>query len=101
MMNVHSSHYNFGNTENYYDLQSSVAPTRVPSVVKVDDVETYNLSGMKKAQLGQLESAIADFDMAIRLQPNNAIIYYNRGTAKHVLGEDDSAIADFDMAIRL
>ena len=55
---------------------------------------------MAKVQLGEREEAIADFDMAINLQPNYANDYYYRGMVKAQLGQADEAIVDFDEAIR-
>ena len=45
--------------------------------------------------------AIADFDEAIKLDPNDATAYNNRGSAKEKLGDYASASADFDQAIKL
>jgi tetratricopeptide (TPR) repeat protein len=48
-----------------------------------------------------LDRAIADFNEAIRLDPNFADAYNNRGNAYRVKRNFDLAIADFDAAIRL
>lgn len=50
---------------------------------------------------GQLQSAIRRYDEAIKLQPDNPGVYFNRGTAKNETGDFDAAIGDFDEAIRL
>ena len=63
--------------------------------------ETYFTWGNTKYYLGDYKDAIADYDSAIRLNPDNANTYYNRGTAKGDLGQHFAAIADFDIAIRL
>ncbi|CAK9002419.1 unnamed protein product [Durusdinium trenchii] len=57
--------------------------------------------GASKHQLGKYEEAIADFDMAIKLDPKFAVALYKRGASKHMLGKYEEAIADFDMAIQL
>ena len=53
------------------------------------------IGGTAKGDLGQHFAAIADFDIAIRLKPDNANAYYNRGTVKGDLGQHFAAIADF------
>lgn len=47
------------------------------------------------------DSAVADCNQAIGLDPENAYPYELRGTAYHGKGEYDSAIKDFDRAIVL
>jgi tetratricopeptide (TPR) repeat protein len=47
------------------------------------------------------QGAIADYNEAIRLNPNDAVAYYNRGNAKSDLGDNQGAIADYNEAIRL
>ena len=54
-----------------------------------------------KSDLGQHFAAIADYDIAIRLNPDYATAYYNRGNVKGDLGQHFAAIADYDIAIRL
>ena len=49
----------------------------------------------------QYFAAIADYDTAIRLNPNDAYAYISRGHAKEELGRYSEALADYDTAIRL
>ena len=63
--------------------------------------ETYFRWGYTKSELGQYESAIADYDIAIHLKPDYAIAYNDRGVVKGKLGEYKAAIEDYDEAIRL
>ena len=63
--------------------------------------ETYFRWGYTKSELGQYESAIADYDMAIQLRPDYAIAYNDRGVVKGKLGEYKAAIEDYDKAIDL
>ena len=63
--------------------------------------ETYFRWGYTKSELGQYESAIADYDMAIQLRPDYAIAYNDRGVVKGKLGEYKAAIEDYDEAIRI
>jgi tetratricopeptide (TPR) repeat protein len=50
---------------------------------------------------GDLDSAIAKYDLAIKLDPNYSVAYSNRGNAFRSKGDFDEAIADYDQAIRL
>ena len=63
--------------------------------------ETYFRWGYTKSELGQYESAIADYAMAIQLRPDYARAYNNRGSTKFTLKQYDAAITDYDEAIRL
>src|SRR5208282_4610072 len=50
---------------------------------------------------GQYDSAIQDYDEAIRLEPDFAYPFNNRGLASLLEGQYDRAIQDYDQAIRL
>ena len=63
--------------------------------------ETYFTWGNTKYVLGDYKDAITDYDIAIRLKPDNANAYNNRGVAKYNLGQYFAAIADYDTVIRL
>ena len=47
------------------------------------------------------EEAIADFDQAIRLQPETDYFYINRSDAKAELGQYREAVADLEAALDL
>jgi tetratricopeptide (TPR) repeat protein len=52
-------------------------------------------------ELGDHGRAIADFDSAIVLAPDDAVLHLNRGAAKIHDGRPADAIADYDAAIRI
>ena len=60
----------------------------------------YN-RGIAYAKSGQHDRAIADFDQAIRLDPDSIFALNNRGAAYARKGQYDDAIADFNEAIRI
>jgi tetratricopeptide (TPR) repeat protein/S1-C subfamily serine protease len=60
----------------------------------------YNM-GVAKSRLGDRKAAIAEYDIAIRINPQYANAYNNRGVAKSGLGDKKGAIADYDIAIRI
>lgn len=57
--------------------------------------------GLDKKYLEDYRGAIADFNKAIELDPNNVRAYVNRGLAKRSLGDSRGAIVDYNKAIEL
>ncbi len=62
---------------------------------------TFSNRGNHWQEKGKYDRAIADFNAALRLNPQLAEAYNNRGGAWHSKGEDDRAIVDFNAALRL
>ena len=63
--------------------------------------ETYYQWGYTKYELGDYRSAIANYDMVIRLKPDYALAYYNRGVAKEMLRQYFVATVDYNTANNL
>jgi len=63
--------------------------------------EQYCQKGLAKADKGDFEGALIDYDAAISLNPQYAAAYSARGHAKLVKRDLNGAIADFDIATRL
>jgi tetratricopeptide (TPR) repeat protein len=61
---------------------------------------TYNIRGMIRDAKGEYDTAIGDFDEAIRLDPNFKWAYYNRGLAWSNKKNYEKAISDYNEAIR-
>ena len=71
------------------------------SPVDTPTVEWYFQNGNNHFRRGEYDRAIADFNEAITLSPDDAGTYYNRGIAYGEKGEYNLAIADYDKAIKL
>jgi tetratricopeptide (TPR) repeat protein len=61
----------------------------------------YSSRGSAYLSKGNLAKAIADFDVAIKLDPKSADTFYNRGIAYTDKGDFTRAKTDFDSAISL
>ncbi len=63
--------------------------------------QKFNNWGLVKARQGDHQQAIAEYDKALEVDPNNALAHVNRGVANAKLGNDDAALRDYDRAIEL
>lgn len=75
--------------------------TRLDKINPGDDARSFFYRGNAKKRLGKTVEATADFDAAIKIDPDNASTFNNRGTAKFELEDIEGAFDDFDEAIRL
>jgi tetratricopeptide (TPR) repeat protein len=57
--------------------------------------------GIEKAQKGDLDGAMADFNRAAELNPKDDAPYYNRAQARRLKNDTAGAIADYTKAIEL
>jgi serine/threonine protein kinase/tetratricopeptide (TPR) repeat protein len=58
----------------------------------------YSARGIAYAELKQFDSAMADFDRALKLQKDLYAVYINRGAVFNIQKRYDKAIADFQVA---
>ncbi len=77
--------------------------TKSPAASAASDASDGDLvnSGIEKAQNGDLDGALADFNRAIELNPKDDAPYYNRAQARWLKKDTPGAIADFTRAIEL
>ena len=73
----------------------------ISSNLYAQDAASYNERGTDFGMKGDYDKAIADFDQALRINPNYADAYHNRGLAWAKKGDYGKAIADFDHALRI
>jgi tetratricopeptide (TPR) repeat protein len=61
----------------------------------------FAIRGSAYRARGELKRAVNDYDQAVKLNPNDADVFFRRGVAHGMLGDTDRAIDDFDQAIKL
>ncbi|MBD2148522.1 tetratricopeptide repeat protein [Pseudanabaena sp. FACHB-1277] len=85
--------------------QSSPVPTKPSSPPPMPQrslsASEYFDRAYEKAEKGDKQGAISDYNEAIRLKPDYSDAYFNRGNVKSDLGEQRDAISDYSEAIRL
>jgi len=74
------------------------APKPAPAAASVADAQSHNSRGQALARSGKTEQALAEFDQAIAIDPNNADALYNRGLLNQADKQHQSAIEDFTAA---
>ncbi|MCC5664106.1 tetratricopeptide repeat protein [Nostoc sp. CHAB 5784] len=63
--------------------------------------EAYLNRGYTRFDLGNKQGAIADYNAALKINPNLAEAYGNRGIAHSDLGDNQGAIADYNLALKI
>ena len=94
---------NFAIPSNYLKTLLSLSKRVRPlsNISPTISAETYYFRGHTQFLLRNYHGAIAAYDAAISLNPDDAETYYWRGRAKGGLGQYFAAIADYDVAISL
>ena len=82
-----------------YTAWANKTPLPTTNVAKTG--EQFLISGNQKYEQGNFQGAIADYNQALRIDPNDAQAYNNRGNAKYDLKDYAGAMGDFNEAIRI
>jgi tetratricopeptide (TPR) repeat protein len=72
-----------------------------PEIADFIKASIYSDRGIAKWRMKQTGEAVEDFNLSIKLAPDNASVYNNRGNALLDLGHAEEAVKDFDRAISL
>ncbi len=79
----------------------NLALTQIPQTTSLPLANIYNDRGLVRFELQDFAAATLDFDMAIRLNPQDYRAYFNRACSCGRNGDDFGAIRDFSQVIRL
>jgi tetratricopeptide (TPR) repeat protein len=78
-----------------------VPPTPTPAATPTPSANEHVALGTEYYEQGKLDEAVAEFQAAIELEPDNADAYRNLGTAYLEQGKDEEAAAAYEQAIEL
>ncbi len=86
-----------------WDLQIEACTTVIQSGEQfgADLATAYRHRGNAYLGKGDFDRAIAQYDQALRVDPNHVDAYYNRGSVYFHMGDFDRAIAEVDQVLRL
>ncbi len=70
-------------------------------LVLAQDVQTLIQKGMEDSQAGRDDQALKDFNDALKLKPNDALLITYRGVVYYAKGQNDLAMKDFNRALEL
>ncbi|MEA2952493.1 MAG: hypothetical protein QOJ96_2013, partial [Alphaproteobacteria bacterium] len=75
----------------------------IAAALKTDSKSVAALSnyGLVLDKLGSRADAVATYDKALALAPDNAALHYNRGIVLHALGRDAEAVQSYDKALAI
>ena len=82
-------------------LTSAGVMLALPKKAQAASASYYYNRGIEKSDAGDYYGAIADYNMAIEINPRYADAYVNRGITKRKLKDYYGAIADYTKAIEI
>ena len=74
-------------------------PSQNPRLMELT-LKAHNRHGDALLLLGRSEAALAEFNAAAQIRPDDAYVLFNRGTAHRRLGQTNEARADFEAALK-
>ena len=79
------------------------ADSVLSEALRLQPRHTHNLINRALARYYQnnLRGAMADYDLALDIDPANFVGHYNRGLLRATVGEDNLALEDFDFILRI
>jgi len=80
---------------------TAVAPTAPPAATPVPSADDHMDRGMEYYERGEYDEAVAEFQAAIELEPDDAGAHRNLGTAYLEQGKYEEAAAAYEKAIEL
>jgi len=82
-------------------VPTSVSPTSTPAATPTLSAEDHVDQGMEYHGQGELDKAIAEYEKAIELEPNDADAHRNLGTAYGEQGKWEESAAAYERAIEI
>jgi tetratricopeptide (TPR) repeat protein len=82
-------------------LQTYLRQTKIQEIEKKAQAAQMNGQGLEKAANNEIDSAIENYNQAIKLDENFSDAYYNRAKAYITKGDYDRAIADLEQVTKL
>lgn len=71
-----------------------------PDLPRQEAILVWRRQGVLLRQIGQFQEAIASFEQALHLRPDDSATYYQQALTLQAMGQPEAAIASFDQAIR-
>jgi tetratricopeptide (TPR) repeat protein len=78
-----------------------VAQEKRLEIKEPETAAEYSTRGLERLRKGDLDGAIADYDKALLLKPNDVRALINRGGARARRGDLGGSLADFELAISI
>src|SRR5271156_5556813 len=75
----------------YFDRAAAIQP----------GFASFTNRGVALQGLGRFEEALENYDRALALQPNNAVLFYNRGRVLQDLARFEEALDSYRQALRI